>query len=52
MWVPKVFLPPQNVGIFGPNNSQIRPKVGIFGHFKPNIGLSGPFGAIPDQETM
>ena len=23
-----------------------------FGHFGPNIGLSGPFGAMPDQKTM
>ena len=25
-------------------------KVGIFGHFWPNTGLSGPFGAIYGQK--
>ena len=24
--------------------------VGIIGHFRPNTGLSGPFGAISDQK--
>ena len=24
---------------------------GIFRHFGPNIGLSGPFGAMPDQKN-
>ena len=32
-----------------------RPKITKFGpywHFRPIIGPPGPFGAIPDQETM
>ena len=32
-------------------NGQIWPKICIFGHVGPNIGLSDPFGAMPDQKN-
>ena len=35
---------------FGPKNGQIWPKICIFGYFGPNIGLSDPFDAMPDQK--
>ena len=37
-----------NICLFG-KNSQILPKNW---YFLPNIYLSGPFGATPDQKTM
>ena len=43
MWVPKLD--------FGPKNGQIWPKICICGHFGPNIGLYGEFGAMPNQKT-
>ena len=33
-------------------NGQIWPKIYICGHFGPNIGIFGPFGAMPDQKIM
>ena len=37
---------------FWPKNGQIWPKIGIFGHFGPNICIFGPFRPMPDQKTM
>ena len=32
-------------------NGQILPKICIFGHFGPNIGIFGPFRPMPDQKN-
>ena len=51
MWVPKLLLPPAKSRIFGLNTAKFGPKYTLFGHFGPNIGLSDPFGAMPDQKN-
>ena len=46
MWVPKPLLSSVKIRIFGPKTTIFC----IFGHFGPTIGLSEPFGAMPDQK--
>ena len=48
MIVPKAFLPPLKIRILGPKTT---PNY-IFGHYRTNIGLIGPFGPMPNQKTM
>ena len=38
-------------GIKWARKANIWPKICNFGHFGPYIGLSGSFGAMPDQEN-
>ena len=36
----------------GPKTAKFFIEIGLFSHFWPNISLSGPVGAMPDQKTM
>ena len=48
MRVPKVILPsPQKIGFL----AQKRPNLAQNWHFRPNIGIFGPFDLLPDQKT-
>ena len=64
-WVPQLLITPVKIRIFGPKTAkfcpkyaflfildQILPKISIFGHLGPNIGISGPVGLMADQITM
>jgi len=39
MLVPKLFLTPIKIRIFGPKTAKIWSKICIFGHFRPNIAI-------------
>ena len=52
IWIPKLLIPPPKIRTFGLQNGQILPKICTFGYFGPNIGLSGPFDAMPDHKIM
>ena len=47
----KTFASSREEKDFWPKNDQIWPKIWIFGHFRPNIGASDPFSAMPDQNN-